>query len=411
MKKRVVVTGLGALAPVGNNVADIWENIQNGHSGIGLIESFDTSGLTVKIAGEIKGFDFSAYIPQKDSKKMAAFVRYALVTGIVAIEDSGFVINESNAGRIGVMIGSGIGGIDYIENTVHKLLKKGARHISPFYIPASIINMASANLAIKYGLKGVNFSIVSACTTGANNIGEAARMIRYGDADIIIAGGTEMSVVPTTIAGFTSAQALSKRSDPQSASRPWDRDRDGFVLSSGAGVLVLEEYEHAKNRNANIYAELIGYGINSDAYHMTMPMPDGDSTAKCMLNALNDAQLNPEQIDYINAHGTSTRAGDLSEVRAIKRAFGGYANKLAISSTKSITGHLLGAAGSLESILSILALRDQVAPPTINLDNPGPECDLDFIPHEARQMKLDIVLSNSFGFGGTNASLIFKRFP
>ncbi|TDJ18339.1 MAG: beta-ketoacyl-[acyl-carrier-protein] synthase II [Gammaproteobacteria bacterium] len=409
-KRRVVVTGMGMLTPVGNNVTDTWNNIQNGVSGIGLIEHFDTSDFSVRIGGSISGFDVSDYMPRKDAKKMDPFIHYGMAAGSQAIEDSGLEITEENAHRIGVAVGSGIGGLAGIEKATEQFINGGPRKISPFYVPSNIINMISGNLSIKYGAKGPNFAIVTACTTGTHNIGDAARLIEYGDADVMIAGGAEMASAPTCLAGFASARALSTRNDnPEAASRPWDKDRDGFVLSDGAGVLVLEEYDHAKKRGAKIYAELIGYGMSGDAYHMTAPSEDGNGAARCMENALNNAGLNPEQIDYINAHGTSTPAGDVVETRAMKRVFGANAGNLAISSTKSMIGHLLGAAGGVEAIFSVLALRDQVAPPTINLDNPEPECDLDFVPHEARQMKMNIALSNSFGFGGTNGTLIFRR--
>ena len=409
-KRRVVVTGLGLLTPVGNNVIETWNNIQNGVSGIGLIEHFDTTGFSVRIGGSIRNFEVTDHIPRKDAKKMDLFIHYGMVAGSQAIEDSGLEITEENAYRIGVAIGSGIGGLPGIERCTEDFLNGGTRKISPFFVSSNIINMISGHLSIKYGAKGPNFAIVTACSTGTHNIGDAARLIEYGDADVMIAGGAEMSSSPTALGGFASAKALSTRNDdPQAASRPWDKDRDGFVLSDGAGVMVLEEYEHAKNRRANIYAELIGYGMTADAYHMTAPSEDGDGAARCMQNALNNAEINAERIDYINAHGTSTPAGDVVEARAVKRVFADHARKLAVSSTKSMIGHLLGAAGGVEAVFSVLALRDQVAPPTINLDNPDTECDLDFVPHEARQMKIDIVLSNSFGFGGTNGTLIFKR--
>jgi 3-oxoacyl-[acyl-carrier-protein] synthase II len=406
----VVVTGLGLLTPVGNNVPNTWKNIQNGISGIGLIDHFDTTGFAACIGGSIKDFEVTDYIPRKDAKKMDIFIHYGMVAGTEAIEDSGLEITEDNAYRIGVAIGSGIGGLPGIEHGTEQFLDGGARKISPFFIPSTIINMISGHLSIKYGMKGPNFSIVTACSTGTHNIGDAARLIEYGDADVMVAGGAEMATSPTGLGGFASAKALSTRNDdPQAASRPWDKDRDGFVLGDGAGVMVLEEYEHAKKRGAKIYAELVGYGMSGDAYHMTAPSEGGEGAARCMENALKNAGLNPEQIDYINAHGTSTPAGDVVETRAVKRVFGDNPRKLAVSSTKSMIGHLLGAAGGVEAVFSVLALRDQVAPPTINLDNPDTECDLDFVPHEARQMKMDIALSNSFGFGGTNGTLIFRR--
>jgi 3-oxoacyl-[acyl-carrier-protein] synthase II len=406
----VVVTGLGLLTPVGNNVANTWGNIQNGVSGIGLIDHFDTTGFAARIGGSIKGFEVTDYIPRKDAKKMDPFIHYGMAAGIEAVEDSGLEITEDNAYRVGVAIGSGIGGLPGIEHGTEQFLNGGARKISPFFIPSNIINMISGHISIKYGMKGPNFSIVTACSTGTHNIGDAARLIEYGDADVMVAGGAEMATSPTGLGGFASAKALSTRNDdPQAASRPWDKDRDGFVLGDGAGVMVLEEYEHAKKRGAKIYAELVGYGMSGDAYHMTAPSEGGEGAARCMQNALKNAGLNSEQIDYINAHGTSTPAGDVVETRAVKRTFGDHARKLAVSSTKSMIGHLLGAAGGVEAVFSVLALRDQVAPPTINLDNPDTECDLDFVPHEARQMKMEFALSNSFGFGGTNGTLIFRR--
>lgn len=341
---------------------------------------------------------------------MDPFIHYGMAAGTQAIEDSGLEITEQNAHRVGVAIGSGIGGLPGIEKGTQLYLEGGPRKLSPFYVPSNIINMISGNLSIKYGAKGPNFAIVTACTTGTHNIGDAARLIEYGDADVMIAGGAEMATSPTGLGGFAAARALSTRNDdPEGASRPWDKDRDGFVLSDGAGAVVLEEYEYAKKRGARIYAELIGYGMSGDAYHMTAPSEDGDGAARCMENAMRNAGINPDQVDYINAHGTSTPAGDVVETRAVKRVFGDHAGKMAISSTKSMTGHLLGAAGGVEAVFSILSIRDQVAPPTINLDNPDPDCDLDYVPHTAREMKIDIALSNSFGFGGTNGTLIFKR--
>jgi len=410
-KRRVVITGLGVLSPVGNNVTDSWYSIINGKSGIGPIESFDVSAFSSRIGGSVKEFDITAYASEKEAKKMDIFIHYGLAAGSQAFEDSGLEVNEANAERMGVVIGAGIGGISGIEQGHNTFLKGGPRKISPFFVPSNIINMISGNLSIKYGLKGPNYAIVTACATGTHCIGDAYRLIQYGDADVMVAGGAEMATAPTSLGGFASARALSKRNDePTRASRPWDRDRDGFVLGDGAGVMVLEELEHARRRGARIYAEVVGYGMSSDAYHMTMPTEDGEGAARCMRNALRDAALNPEQLDYINAHGTSTPAGDIAETKAIKAALGESAYRVAISSTKSMTGHMLGAAGGIEAVFSALALRDQVIPPTINLDNPDPECDLDFVPHTARQSKLDIVMSNSFGFGGTNGTLIFKRF-
>ena len=410
-KRRVVVTGLGVIAPVGLSVADSWTNVLGGKSGIRPIEHFDVSEFPTRFGGSIRNFDIGLYIPEKEAKKMDYFIHYGLAAGSQAFEDSGIEVNERNVERIGVAIGSGIGGITGIESGHNAFLKGGPRKISPFFVPSNIINMISGNLSIKYGLKGPNFAIVTACATATHNIGDAARLIQYGDADVMVAGGAEMATSPTALGGFASARALSRRNDdPQAASRPWDRDRDGFVLSDGAGVLVLEELEHALRRGARIYAELVGYGLSGDAYHMTQPPEDGEGAARCMRNAMRDARVNPEQIDYINAHGTSTPAGDIAETRAIKAVLGDAAYRTAISSTKSMTGHMLGAAGGVEAVFSILALRDQVIPPTINLDNPDPECDLDYVPHTAREAKLDVVMSNSFGFGGTNATLLFRRY-
>ena len=405
------MTGLGMVAPVGLDVPSAWENILAGKSGIKPITHFDVSQFSTQFGGPIYGFEITDYIPQKDAKKMDKFIHYGVAAGCQAIEDSGLQVTEENAERIGVLIGSGIGGITGIENSYHAYLEGGPRKISPFFVPANIINMVSGNLSIKYGLKGPNYSIVSACSSGAHSIGEAAMMIRHGRTDVMVAGGAEMATSPVGLGGFAAARALSRRNDdPAGASRPWDRDRDGFVLSDGAGVVVLEEYEHARARGAKIYAELIGVGMNSDAYHMTAPSKDGSGAAKCMLMALQDAGVNLEEVDYINAHGTSTPAGDVAETLAVKRAFGEHAHKLCVSSTKSMTGHMLGAAGGAEAVFTILALRDQMAPPTINLENQDPECDLDYVPNTAREMKLDVVISNSFGFGGTNGTLAFRRF-
>ena len=410
-KRRVVVTGLGAVSPVGLTAESSWESVLNGKSGIAPLEVFDVSEFSTRIGGSVRDFDITDYIADKEAKKMDVFIHYGLAAGCQAFEHSAVVVTDDNADRIGVAIGAGIGGITGIENGHNSFLKGGPRRISPFFVPSNIINMISGNLSIKYGLKGPNFAIVTACTTGTHNIGEAARVIMYGDADVMVAGGAEMATSPTSLGGFASAKALSRRNDePELASRPWDRDRDGFVLSDGAGVLVLEELEHARRRGATIYAELVGYGMSADAYHMTQPPAGGEGAARCMKHALRDAGINPEQIDYINAHGTSTPAGDLAETQAVKSVFGDHAYRVAVSSTKSMTGHMLGAAGGIEAIFSVLALRDQVAPPTINLDNPDPECDLDFVPHHARKMALDYVMSNSFGFGGTNGTVIFKKY-
>lgn len=409
-KRRVVVTGLGMVTPVGNDVAETWKNILAGKSGIAPIEHFDTSEFSTRIGGSIRNLQLDDYIPRKEQKKMDPFIHYGLTAGIQAIKDSGLEVTEENASRIGVAIGSGIGGLPGIEKGSKVFVKSGPRKISPFFVPSNIINMISGHLSIMYGLKGPNFAIVTACTTGTHNIGDAARLIEYGDADVMIAGGAEMATSETGLAGFASAKALSSRNDePERASRPWDKGRDGFVLSDGAGVMVLEEYEHAKNRGANIIAELAGYGMSGDAFHMTAPSENGEGAAACMTNALRNGDINIDEIDYINAHGTSTPAGDVAETVAVNRVFKEHASSIAVSSTKSMIGHLLGAAGGVEAVFSVLAIRDQVAPPTINLDDPDPECDLDYVPHTAREMKIDTVLSNSFGFGGTNGSLIFKK--
>lgn len=410
--RRVVITGLGAVTPLANTVSETWEGIINGKSGISTIDSFDISPFATTFGGVIRNFDISQYIPEKDARRMDGFIHYGIAAGCQAFDDSGIEVTEENAQRIGVAIGAGIGGITGIEECYATYKAGGPRKISPFFVPGNIINMISGNLSIKYGLKGPNYAIVTACATGTHNIGDAARLIKYGDADVMIAGGAERCTTsPTAMGGFASAKALSRRNDnPQAASRPWDRDRDGFVLSDGAGVVVLEELEHAKARGAKIYAELVGFGMSGDAYHMTTPSVGGEGAARCMRNALRDAKLNPEQVDYINAHGTSTLAGDLGETQAMKAALGGHAYKVAISSTKSMIGHLLGAAGGIEAVLTALSLQHQIAPPTINLDNQDPECDLDYVPNTARNMKIEVAVSNSFGFGGTNGTLIFKRF-
>ncbi len=410
--RRIVITGLGAVSPLANTVAETWNGIINGKSGIGAIESFDISAFASRFGGVIKNFDIEQYIPLKDARRMDGFIHYGLAAGCQAITDSGLEVTDENAERIGVAIGAGIGGITGIEACHATYKKSGPRRISPFFVPGNITNMIAGNLSIKYGMKGPNFSIVTACTTGTHNIGDSARIIKYGDADVMIAGGAEMCTTsPTTMGGFASAKALSRRNDdPQAASRPWDIDRDGFVLSDGAGVVVLEELEHAKKRGAKIYAELVGYGMSADAYHMTSPSESGEGAARCMNNALRDADLNVEQVDYINAHGTSTPAGDIAETQAMKSALGDHAYKVAISSTKSMIGHMLGAAGGIEAVLTALAIQEQIAPPTINLDNQDPACDLDYIPHTAREMKIDVAVSNSFGFGGTNGTLVLKRY-
>jgi len=409
VKRRVVVTGLGMTTPVGNTVDEVWGNILKGKSGISLLQHFDTSDFTVRIGGSIKNLPLDNYIPKKEQKKMDPFIHYGMAAGIQAIEDSGLDTTH-NPERIGVAIGSGIGGLPGIEKGTELFQSGGPRKISPFYVPSNIINMISGHLSIMYGLKGPNFSIVTACTTGTHNIGDAARLIEYGDADVMVAGGAEMATSRTGLAGFAAARALSTRNEaPEKASRPWDKDRDGFVLSDGAGVMVLEELEFAKKRGATIYAELVGYGMSADAFHMTAPSANGEGATLCMENALKNGKVNIAEVDYINAHGTSTPAGDIAETMAIKNVFKNDAKKVAISSTKSMIGHLLGAAGGVEAIFSVLSIRDQVAPPTINLENQDPECDLDYVPNNAREMKIDVSLSNSFGFGGTNGSLIFRK--
>ena len=409
-KRRVVVTGLGIISPVGNDVATAWKNIVAGKSGIGPVTHFDTSAFPTRIAGEIRDFDPAAFIPAKDVKKMDPFIHYGVAASVQALNDAGLSTHEHDAERIGVAVGAGIGGIYTIEKTAITYHENGPRRISPFFVPSSIINMASGNLSIMLGLKGPNIACVTACTTATHNLGLAMRLIQYGDADAMVAGGAEFATSGTAMGGFCSARAMSVRNDaPEKASRPWDRDRDGFVLSDGAGVLVLEEYEHAKRRGARIYAELSGFGMSGDAYHMTSPPEDGDGARRSMVLALKDAGVAADAIDYVNAHATSTGVGDIAEVHAIKSCFGDHARRMPVSSTKSMTGHLLGAAGGVEAIFSILALRDNVLPPTINLDNPGEGCDLDFVPHVARDAKLEVVLSNSFGFGGTNGTLVFRR--
>ena len=409
-KRRVVVTGLGMLTPLGNDVASTWQGLLNGQSGIGPITHFDTTDFGTKFAGLIKDFDATDYMAKKDTKKMDLFIQYGIAAGLQALDDSGLEITEQNADRVGVAVGSGIGGLSLIEENHEKLLNVGPRKLSPFYVPSTIINMISGHLSIMKGLRGPNISIVTACTTGLHNIGHAARMIAYADADAMLAGGAEKASTPMGMGGFSAARALSTRNDdPQAASRPWDKDRDGFVLSDGAGVIVLEEYEHAKARGANIYAELVGFGMSGDAFHMTSPPADGAGAGLSMANAIKDAAVNPDQVGYINAHGTSTPAGDKAETQAVKNVFGDAASKVMVGSSKSMMGHLLGAAGSVESIITILSLRDQQVSPTINLDNPDEGCDLDYIAHTARDAKLDYALCNSFGFGGTNGSLLFKK--
>lgn len=411
-KRRVVVTGIGIVSPVGSTIEKAWKNITEGVSGINSIppELFDASDFSVRIAGNVDDFDANAYISRKDQRKMDPFIHYGIGAAFDAIKDSGIEITDEIAPRFGAIVGSGIGGIGTIEKNTKIYLEKGPRKISPFFVPSAIVNMVAGNISIMLGLKGHNMSPVSACATATHSIGDAARMISYGDADYMLGGGAEMCSTPLGIGGFAAMRALSTRNDdPAAASRPWDKDRDGFVLGDGAGVLVLEEYEAAKKRGARIYCELAGFGMSSDSYHMTSPSTDGEGAARCMDHALNDAGLNPEDVDYINAHGTSTPAGDLAETMAIKRAMGNHASKVAISSTKSMTGHLLGAAGGIEAVFSVLAIRDQILPPTINLDNQDPACDLDFVANTARDAKIDVAMSNSFGFGGTNGTLIFKK--
>ncbi len=409
-KRRVVVTGIGIVSPVGNTLQNAWDNIKEGVSGIDLLTHFDASEFACKIAGEVKGFEIEKYLKKKDARKMDPFIHYGMAAGIDAINDSGLTIDESNAQRVGVYVGAGIGGIYGIQNTADALAAKGPRRISPFFIPSTIINMAAGQLSIMYGIKGPSFSAVSACSTATHNIGLGMRSIAYGEADVMICGGCEYASTPLAMGGFASAKAMSTRNDnPKAASRPWDKDRDGFVLGDGAGILVLEEYQHAKARGAKIYGEIIGFGMSSDAYHMTSPSPGGEGAARCMTNAINDAHINPDEIDYINAHGTSTPLGDVGESDAVKIALGDYAYKTAVGSTKSMTGHLLGAAGGVEAIFSLMAMCDNVLPATINLDEPGEGCDLDYIANTSRDAQVDIALSNSFGFGGTNATVVFRK--
>ncbi len=409
-QRRVVITGLGCVSPVGNNIADSWKAITEGKSGIATVTKFDATPFSTHFAGEVKGFNVEEYMPAKEARHMDTFIHYGMAAGMQAMADSGLVVNETNAERIGVIVGSGIGGLPMIEETHSEYLNRGPRRISPFFVPASIINMISGHLSIKYGLKGPNISIVTACTTGLHCIGEAGRMIEYGDADVMIAGGAESTISPLGLGGFASARALSSRNDdPATASRPWDKDRDGFVLGEGAGVMVLEEYEHAKARGAKIYAELLGFGMSADAYHMTAPLEDGDGARRCMLAALKNAGINADQVDYVNAHGTSTPLGDVAETIAIKRALGDHAKKVVVNSTKSMTGHLLGGAGGLESVFTVLATHHQISPPTINIFNQDPACDLDYCANAARQMPINIAVKNSFGFGGTNGTLVFGK--
>jgi len=408
-KRRVVVTGMGIVSPVGNTLAHAWESITNGRSGIMPIRHFDASAFATRIAGQVKDFDVTRWVPPKDAKKMDVFIHYGVAAAFMAMEDAGLQVTDANAERIGVVIGSGIGGILGIEEQTAKFLEGGPRKISPFYVPSTIINMLPGQITIMKGLKGPNYSAVSACATSNHSISVAARLIQYGEADVMIAGGAERGSSPTAVGGFCSMKAMSTRNDePTRASRPWDKDRDGFVLGDGAGILVLEEYESAKARGARIYCELAGCGSTSDAYHMTAPSESGEGPARCMSIALKDAGVNPDEVDYVNAHGTSTPLGDLAETLAIKRALGDHARKTMISSTKSMTGHLLGAAGGVEAIFSVLALHHGVIPPTINLDEPGEGCDLDYVPNVARQQKIRVAVSNGFGFGGTNGTLVFR---
>lgn len=409
-KRRVVITGMGIVSPVGTGITQAWQNIVDGKSGITRITRFDASQFTSKIAGEVHGFDVNKFLSAKDARRMDVFIHYGLAAGMEAIKDAGIEVTEQNAERIGVNIGSGIGGLPGIEDSHNDYLAGGPRKISPFFIPGTIINMISGHLSIMYGLKGPNLSMVTACSTATHCIGESARLIEYGDADIMIAGGSEGSICALALGGFSSARAVSTRNDdPATASRPWDKGRDGFVLGEGAGVLVLEEYEHAKTRGAKIYAEVAGYGMSADAYHMTAPREDGEGAARCMSNALRNAGLNVDQVDYINAHGTSTPLGDLAETMAMKRCLGEHAMKVKVSSTKSMTGHLLGAAGGVEAIFSALGIYHQIAPPTINIFEQDEACDMDYVPNIARNMTINVAMSNSFGFGGTNATLVFRK--
>ncbi|WP_236986239.1 beta-ketoacyl-ACP synthase II [Marinagarivorans cellulosilyticus] len=409
-RKRVVITGMGMVSPVGHTVAESWDSVVNGRSGVSAIEHFDASAFATQFSASVKNFDLSPYMNEKEARKNDPFIQFGMAAGIQAIEDSGLTVDNADAERIGCVIGSGIGGLGSIEDTSILIKERGPRRVSPFFVPGSIINMISGNLSIKYGFKGTNLAVTTACTTGTHAIGLAAREIMFGYADAVVCGGAEMATTPVGIGGFAAARALSKRNDdPQKASRPWDKDRDGFVLGDGAGVLVLEEYEHAKARGAKIYAELSGFGTSSDAFHMTSPPEDGAGAAKSMINALRDAGMDSSAVNYINAHGTSTPAGDKAECAAVKSVFSEHANNIAVSSTKSMTGHLLGAAGAIEAIFSVMAIVDQVAPPTINLDSPDEGCDLNFVPHTAQKMTIDVAMSNSFGFGGTNGTLVFSK--
>jgi len=408
VKRRVVITGLGIVSPVGNDIASAWDNIVNGRSGIDRITRFDPADFNCHIAGEVKGFDASQFVPAKEVRQMDTFIHYGIAAGVQALKDSGLEITDANAERVGVIVGSGIGGLPRIEETEADYLQRGARRISPYFVPASLINLISGQLSIRFGMKGPSYAVVSACTTGLHSIGDAARLIEYGDADVMLAGGAESTVSPLGIGGFAAMRALSTRNDdPKTASRPWDRDRDGFVLGEGAGVLVLEEYEHAKKRGARIYGEFAGYGMSSDAHHITAP--DREGPCRGMRNALRNGGINKEDVHYVNAHGTSTPLGDKNETEALKLAFGDHARQIVVSSTKSMTGHLLGAAGGIEAVFTTLAVYNQIAPPTINIFNQDPECDLDYCANQARQMKIDVALSNSFGFGGTNGTMIVRK--
>ena len=408
MKRRVVITGLGIVCPVGNDIATAWDNIVNGRSGIGRITRFDPEPFNAHIAGEVKGFDVTQYMPAKEARQMDTFIHYGIAAGMQAWKDAGLEVTEQNAERIGVIVGSGIGGLPRIEETQIEYLERGPRRISPFFVPASLINLISGHLSIMLGMKGPSYAVVSACTTGLHSIGDAARLIEYGDADVMVAGGAEATVSPLGIGGFAAMRALSTRNDdPTTASRPWDKDRDGFVMGEGAGVLVLEEYEHAKKRGARIYSEFAGYGMSSDAHHITAP--DRDGPRRGILNALRNGGIRPEDVQYVNAHGTSTPLGDKNETEALKLAFGDHAIKLVVNSTKSMTGHLLGAAGGIEAVFTTLAVHHQISPPTINIFNQDPECDLDYCANQARDLKIDVALSNSFGFGGTNGSMAVRR--
>ncbi len=408
--RRVVITGLGCVSPVGNSVTDSWNAILEGKSGIATITKFDATPFTTHFAGEVKGFNIEDYIPAKEARHMDAFIHYGMAAGMQAFVDCGLVVTDENADRVGVIVGSGIGGLPLIENTHAELVSRGPRRISPFFVPASIINMISGHLSIQYGLRGPNLAIVTACTTGLHCIGAAGRMIEYGDADVMIAGGAESTVSPLGLGGFASARALSTRNDdPATASRPWDKDRDGFVLGEGAGVMVLEEYEHAKARGAKIYAELLGFGMSADAHHMTAPLEDGEGARRCMVSAMKNAGVNTDEVNYVNAHGTSTPLGDVAETIAIKRTLGDQSRKIVVNSTKSMTGHLLGGAGGLESVFTVLAVHKQLSPPTMNIFNQDPNCDLDYCANAARDMPINIAVKNSFGFGGTNGTLVFGK--